>query len=298
MKKILFISGLIFLISQSSEACTCAIGAYSNFQQASQKPNVIVAKVKTLKSSYGKAQVKIEKFYKNTCPETEITVLGQDGGNCNGYNIIPSGKTGVLAFYKTAQGNYETLSCADTSLLFTSDNKVQINLGEDFTVTEQELQDIIDYKVQASVKQFSCRFQMSRVAVSDNQDDSHWDMDYSETFPVEVPKDEYTFIRKDMDLSNLGPNIFNLYYYVRIYRDSATNYKIMTSLIDPFTGITISDYPAVINLKSTLISARLYLARYSGMDGSPSFNPNDPFLFHSTSAYCYAVQGAPLEPVW
>lgn len=288
-----FITLLLTLLT-ALESLACSCSDFANAQQAAQLENVIVAKVETLILSEGKARVRVEKVFKGEIKNVYLNIQGQDGLNCNGENL-PVGAKGVLLFTSTDEG-YQTLSCATTSIPLTPNGKYQLFLGEEFLLSERELKDVLNFKLQASVKSIECRLNVSRMAVPyDSAPLLNFQYDTS-LLAVPTP-DTTTTLTTTVDLSAQTPNIGELFFYAEVSKAGTSNYDFSLSLKDPFTQLLANRFTYLLDIRKTLQFEGPSLTRFTDLAGNPMVDSNQPFLAHQTQAFCALNLGHPLEVV-
>lgn len=289
-----FITLLLSLfLSQEIFACSCA--DFANAQQVAQAKDVIVAKVETITLSEGKARVRVEKVFKGYIENVYLDVQGQDGLNCNGENI-PLGEKGVLLFQKTGEG-YKTLSCATTNIRQNDSGLYQIFLGEEFLLNEKELKDVLDFKLQATVKSAECQISVHRMAVPF---DSASNMNFRyDTAVSAVPSrdDEVTTLKTTVDLSMMAPNVHELFFFSEVKKLDKSNYQFTIRLKDPFTALVLEHWSTQLDIRKSLQFGGPSLSRYTDLAGNPMTDSNQPFLAHQTQSFCALNLGKPLEVV-
>lgn len=285
---------LVLTILTAIESLACSCSDFANAQQAAQLENVIIAKVETLSNTDGKARVRVEKVFKGDIKNVYLNVQGQDGLNCNGENL-PVGAKGVLLFTDSDEG-YQTLSCANTTIPLTSSGKYQLFLGEEFLLSEKELRDVLNFKLQASVKSAECQLNVSRMAVpfdSAPQFNFHYDTFVSATTTSNAP----AVLTTTVDLSAQAPNIGELFFYAEVSKSGSSTYDFSVRLKDPFTQLVADRFTTTLDLRKSLQFAGPSLTRYTDLAGNPMYNSNQPFLAHQTQAFCSLNLGNPLEVV-
>lgn len=280
------------IFSMQSLACNCA--NFANAQQAAQGKNIIIAKIETITSSEGKARVRVEKVFKGDIENVYLDIQGQDGLNCNGENI-PVGQKGVLLFQKTENG-YQTLTCATTNIPQNSSGFYQIYLGEEFLLNEKDLKDVLDFKLQATVKSAECQISVDRMAVPfDSASNVNFRFDTSVS-AVSI-RDEVTTLKTTADLSSQGPNLHELFFFSEIKKLGKSNYEFTIRLKDPFTAIVLDYWSTNLDIRKTLQFSGPSLSRFTDLNGNPMTDSNQPFLSHQTRSFCALNLGKPLELV-
>lgn len=286
---------LFFSLFFCKEIFACSCADFANAQQAAQSKDVIAAKVQTITLSEGKARVRVEKVFKGTIENVYLDVQGQDGLNCNGENI-PLGEKGVLLFQKTGEG-YKTLTCATTSIRQTETGLYQVFLGEEFLLNEKELKDVLDFKLQASVKSAECQITVSRMAVPF---DSASDMNFRyDTAVSATPSrdDEVTILKTTVDLSPMAPKVHELFFYSEIQKVDKSNYQFTIRLKDPFTALVLENWSMQVDIRKSLQFGGPNLSRFTDLAGNPMVDSSQPFLAHQTQSFCALNLGKPLEVV-
>ncbi|AZZ36086.1 hypothetical protein CIK05_04530 [Bdellovibrio sp. qaytius] len=289
---VFFISTISFTFSLNTLACDCM--GFANAQQAAQKKNIIIAKVETITLNNGKARVRIEKVLKGEIDNVYLDIQGQDGANCNGENI-PTNQKGILLFEKSTEG-YRTLTCASTQIPQNSAGLYQINLGEDFLLTENEIKDVLDYKLQASVISVDCQISVNRMAVPY---DSSAEMNFQyDTAVSAIPiRDEVTTLKTTVDLAPLAPKVNELFFFAEVKKAEPTKYDFNIRMKDPFTGVVLDRFNYQLDLRKSLQFNGPSLSRFTDLNGNPMTDSNQPFLSHQTRSFCALNVGHPLELV-
>lgn len=274
-------------------ACSCA--DFANAQQAAQSKDVIIAKVETITLSEGKARVRVEKVFKGYIENVYLDVQGQDGLNCNGENI-PVGEKGVLLFQNTGEG-YKTLSCATTSVRQNDSGLYQLFLGEEFLLNEKELKDVLDFKLQASVKSAECQLTVSRMAVPfDSASNLNFRYDTAVSATPSLGE-EVTILKSTVDLSPLAPNVYELFFYSEVKKLDKSNYQFTIRLKDPFTALVLDHWSTQLDIRKSLQFSGPNLSRFTDLAGNPMTDSSQPFLAHQTQSFCALNLGKPLEVV-
>ncbi|WP_409479547.1 hypothetical protein [Pseudobdellovibrio sp. HCB154] len=274
-------------------ACSCA--DFANAQQAAQSKDVIIAKVETIALSEGKARVRVEKVFKGYIENVYLDVQGQDGLNCNGENI-PLGEKGVLLFQKTGEG-YKTLSCATTNVRQNDSGLYQVFLGEEFLLNEKELKDVLDFKLQASVKSAECQLTVSRMAVPFDSA-SNLNFRYDTAVSATPSRgEEVTILKSTVDLAPMAPNVHELFFYSEVKKLDKSNYQFTIRLKDPFTALVLENWSAQLDIRKSLQFSGPNLSRFTDLAGNPMTDSGQPFLAHQTQSFCALNLGKPLEVV-
>lgn len=292
-----FCLGLTLLVvsqffSSPSPACSCA--NFANAQQAAQVKNVIVAKVETISLAEGKARIRVEKVLKGDIENVYLDVQGQDGLNCNGDNLSV-GQKGILLFHNTESG-YQTLSCATTNIRLNSSGLYQIYLGEEFLLTEKELKDVLDFKLQASVKSAECHISVERMAVPFDES-SNFNFRY-DTMVSSAPTGEgYTQLATTVNLATMGPKLYELFFFSEVKKIEKSIYDFTLRMNDPFTTTVLDHWNTQLDIRKTLQFNGPSLTRYTDLAGNPMTDSNQPFLAHQTRSFCALNLGKPLELV-
>lgn len=290
---VLFLSLILsFFFTSKTFACSCAY--FANAQQAAQSKNVIIAKVETLTfSPEGKARVHIENVFKGKIENVYLDIQGQDGVNCNGENIS-QGHKGILLFQKTEEG-YQTLSCATTNIPQNSSGLYQIFLGEEFILTEKELNDVLNYKLQPTVKSAECQISVDRMSVPYDRV-THMNFSYTTSVSATLHNDT-TILTTTVDLSPLAPKVHELYFFGEIKKLENSNYEFNIHLKDPFTTTALEKQNIQLDLRKHLEFMGPSLSHFTDLAGNPMTDTNQPFLSHQTRAFCALNLGKPLEVV-
>ncbi|MCB0547826.1 MAG: T9SS type A sorting domain-containing protein [Phaeodactylibacter sp.] len=144
--KTIFLSLLFALVLYSSQACSCIyISDYfcptTSWYNANGGSNTFyIAQVKVV-SRYGYyMDVQVVDNLQNTLPENELTILGQDGLNCNEWlNPFQEGAFYIVAIYKSnwEEGPYDLNGCG-RFWLPVIDEKVQGNIAPDISQQSYE----------------------------------------------------------------------------------------------------------------------------------------------------------------
>jgi len=222
-------------------------------------------------------------------------VQGQDGLNCNGENI-PLGEKGVLLFQKTGEG-YKTLSCATTSIRQNNSGSYQFFLGEEFLLNEKELKDVLDFKLQASVKSAECQLTVSRMAVPFDSA-SNLNFRYDTAVSATPSRDEdVTTLKSTVDLSPMAPNVYELFFYSEVKKLDKSNYLFTIRLKDPFTALVLENWSMQLDIRKSLQFSGPSLSRFTDLTGNPMTDSSQPFLAHQTQSFCALNLGKPLEVV-
>lgn len=282
----------LFCFSVNTFACDCM--GFANAQQAAQKKNAIIAKVETISNENGKARVRIEKVIKGKIENVYLDIQGQDGANCNGENIV-TGKKGILLFEKTENG-YQTLVCSTTNIPQTENGLYQIYLGEEFLLTDEEIKDVLAYKLQASVKTAECQIMVNRLEVPYNEN-TQWNFQYDTSISATPTRDDVTLLKTTVDLSPMAPNVRELFFYAEVKRIDTSKYEFKIRMKDPFTGSVLDNYTHQVNLKKELHFAGPSITRFTDLTGNPLIDSTQPFLSHQTHSFCSLNLGHPLELV-
>lgn len=285
---------LVLSMAFSAQARACSCTDFANVQQAAQGKNIIIAKVETIMSVDGKARVRVEKVFKGDIENVFLNIQGQDGLNCNGENI-PVGQKGVLLFQKT-EGGYQTLICATTNIPQNPLGLYQIFLGEEFQLTEKELKDVLDFKLQATVKSAECQITVDRMAVPFDSA-SNMNFRYDTSVSATPNRDEVTTLKTAVDLSSQGPNLYELLFFSEIKKLDKSNYEFTIRLKDPFTAIILDHWSKKLDIRKTLQFGGPSLSRFTDLNGNPMIDSNQPFLSHQTRSFCALNLGKPLEVV-
>ncbi|MES2801948.1 MAG: hypothetical protein V4654_05610 [Bdellovibrionota bacterium] len=283
------ISSLLF--STQTFACECK--GFANAQQAAQYKNAIIAKVETISMVSGKARVRVEKVLKGYIENVYLDIQGQDGLNCNGDNI-PVNKKGILLFEQTSEG-YKTLECADTQIPQIA-GLYQIYLGEEFLLTEKQIKDVLDFKLQATVKSAECQISVERITVPYDEA-SEMNFRYDTSVSATVTRDEVTILKTMVDLSPLAPKVYDLFFYAEIQKLDKSKYEFSIRLKDPFTGLVLDRWSQQLDLRKNLQFGGPLLQRFTDLAGNPMTDSSQPFLSHKTSSFCALNLGKPLEVV-
>lgn len=286
------LSTVISIYSVNSLACDCM--GFTNAQQAAQRKNTIIAKVETISSEDGKARVRIQKVLKGEVSNVYLDIQGQDGVNCNGENIAVN-KKGILLFEKSSEG-YRTLTCADTTMPQNEQGLYSIQLGEEFLLTESEIKEVLDFKLQASVKSAECQIMVNRTAVPY---DSFIEMNYQydTTVSATPTRDETTILKTTVDLAPFAPQIRELFFYAEVKKTDVSKYEFTIRMKDPFTGTQVDRYVYQLDLRKNVSFPGPSISRYTDFSGNPLLDSQQPFLSHQTYSFCALNLGKPLELV-
>jgi len=289
----LLISIFTFVLSAQTYACDCM--AFANAQQAAQRKNTIVAKVETIAIYNGKARVRIEKVLRGDIENVYLDIQGQDGLNCNGEHI-PVNQKGFLLFEKTSNGEYQTLVCATSNIPRNADGLYQIYLGEEFLLTEKEIKDVLNFKLQASVKSAECQISVNRMAVPFDSG-SAMNFQYHTAVSATPKRGEVTILRTTVDLAPQAPQIHELFFYAEVKKLENSKYDFSVRMKDPFTGIMLDHWNQQLDLRTNIQFGGPSLTRYTDMNGNPLTDSSQPFLSHETRSFCALNLGQPLEVV-
>lgn len=281
-----------YLLTSPAQACSCM--EYSNIQQAAQRKNIIIAKVQTIASHDGKAKVRIEKVFKGEIDKVYLEIQGQDGLNCNGQNFSV-GETGVLLFQKTDDG-YNTLVCAETQALQDNAGLYNINLGENFLLTETELKDVLDFKLRATIKSAECQINVDRISVPFDSA-QHMNFSYRTIVSATAVRGEFSAMNTTVDLSTMAPQIHELNFYSEVTTLTPLSYQFNIRLKDPFTGLILNNWSTQLDPRQSLQFIGPSLNRFTDLAGNPMHQSDQPFLAHETRSFCWLNQGKPLELV-
>ncbi len=286
---------LFFSLFFCKEIFACSCADFANVQQAAQPKDVIIAKVETIILTEGKARVRVEKVLKGSIDNVYLDVQGQDGLNCNGENI-PLGEKGVLLFQKTGEG-YKTLTCATTSIRQNETGLYQIFLGEEFLLNEKELKDVLDFKLQASVKSAECQLIVSRMAVPFDSA-SNLNFRYDTAVSATPSRgEEATILKTTVDLSPMAPNVHELFFYSEVKKLDKSNYLFTIRLKDPFTALVLENWSMQVDIRKNLQFGGPSFSRFTDLTGNPMTDSGQPFLAHQTQSFCALNLGKPLEVV-
>ncbi len=279
-----------FLTPTFSFACSCA--GWSSAQQGAQKSGALVAIVETKADlGGGLATVQIKQSLKGNQPTGEISVLGQDGLNCNGELILDKGVPWVLLFQKV-DGKYYSLACGEAALPITAENKVQLTLGEKTEISLNDFRDLVSYRKVPTVKGLSCAFAANRTYVNlDSPEDPAWSFSFYET----AASDASMNVDFERDLGGRGPRIGMFKGSASAHMIRPDEFGISVSMTDPFFTST-AHTSGTIDLRRSYTSSPLSITRYTKLDGS-DYVIDNPFLAHTTSADCSVHVGLPLIPV-
>lgn len=293
--KILVFLGLLF---SGCVALSCTCESWQNAQQAAQSSGVIVAKVKTLKSNGdGSANLEIQKVFKGNLKTKRVKVLGQDGVNCNGEMIHSSKKPWVVLFSKY-EGQYETVSCADTALRINSSNKkIEFSFQEENEVTElteSEFSKLLRFQLRPTIKGLHCFIDLRRTYITPGTFDPNpheLNFEYLESHF----SDGFGPMKVQIDFSNRGPKLSFLKLEVKMRPISKFRYNVQTSMTEPFfskllTGQSTVDIRKSYNIET--VSDHTYTN--VNLDPSVPNNPNEPFVGHTSMADCSLQAGLPI----
>ncbi len=288
---ILFIFTLVPFIK--ADACSCA--GFTNALHAAQGEDVNVAKVITLKNQNraGVATVKIQQMFKGQITDMTFEVQGQDGANCNG--PVLSGEDSWIMLYTKTKTGYETLSCAESALsIDPKTRKVSIHLGDVFQLSEVEFQNLVDFKVQPTVKGLSCQMMAERYPVDfDEEVSKKHEIDFSKDV-TSTAKERFTLTASE-DLSSLGRDLSTFQIYAFASKINSTTYLVDSNLTDPFFGVTASSM-GMADLKKSYGFTMPVITKNTDVNGKPA-KEGKPFLSHTVHSRCQFVVGAPLVPV-
>jgi hypothetical protein len=288
---LLSLTASVFFVS-STNAFACDCRSWSNAQQASLREGTLVAKVETIQNyDDGRALVKISEMLKGELAETQISVLGQDGLNCNGELIHETGQPWILLFGKTESG-YHSVACGEASLPITKENKVKWKVGgEEAELSQVELRELLAFKIIPSVKGISCSLTLRRNFVT--TEDSPFEMDYFKN----VESSGALSLGYTEDFSARGERLSRLELSATAVKAGAGIFSLRTTLKDPFFSST-REVSRTFSMRDTYRPEPLSFLKFTNLDGG-DYNDGDkgPFLAHTVTAECGLNVGFPLVPV-
>lgn len=290
----LLLAVFTFSLLSSTNAFACSCMRWSNAQQAALREGTIVAKVETLDSlGEGRALVKVSEVLKGELTETELTVLGQDGLNCNGELILEKGQPWILLFRKY-ENTWHSVACGEAALPVTAENKVKWKLEgpETAELSPAEFRELIEYKIVPSVRGLSCALTLRRNLVG-NIDDSPLEMDYFKS----INSWDSQSLKYTEDFSSRGEKLARAELSVTTLKTGSGMYSFRTRFLDPFFSSTREAIRPV-SMRDSYRADPLSFLKFTNLDGSEYKDGDEgPFLAHTVIADCGLSVGFPLVPV-
>ncbi len=298
MKTIIAITILILATSYSAQSLACSCLGWANAQQTALVDGAIVAKVSTSAiSQRGMGLLNVEKVLKGELTEQNISVLGQDGGNCAGPVLLPSEGSWIAIFSQDQDGKYSLYGCADTSLKISSEGKISMNFSEEVLVSEDEFKKLITEKARPTVKGASCQATASRIYVSHDVDKGALpDIDFFDYLKTDLG----TSVTYAKDLFGEGPGIAApLIVNLGAYKgyNSEWEYRMGVRLTEPFFGVT-SYREFKFDIRQAFKLGTISLSTYQDVNGQWGENfGEDPFYAYEAGANCGLILGAPIVEI-
>ncbi len=288
------LGSLVFVVCllqvPAARACTCF--EWVNAQQAAQRDDVIVAKVRTVKyEARGRTTIEIQETLQGRVDQQTLVVQGQDGLNCNG-SVISTTEPWIVLMNKVGN-SYQTVSCAASALPIDSQTgKIKIHLGTEMNVTVEELRRVLKFELAPTVKGVDCDVSAQRYIFP--YDDPRADQ-YRFSFSQKLSsQDGILNAELVADLSDKGSRLSTLETSVLALEKNSQTYEMSASLREPFFSQITTD-TAVIDTRYTHSGTVTYFSKSTDIDGNETKDGELPHLLHQTVALCTLRVGEPLR---